>query len=117
MIPIWREYSRFSQLLQETSFTQHQKRIIELTDQHRLPAISWDPEFPKDGGLMSYSITVTTLDHYRQAAGYVDRILKGANPATCRSSKAPSLNSSSISRPSSRSALPSRDCFPDAPTR
>jgi putative ABC transport system substrate-binding protein len=58
----------------------HQKLIVELADRHRLPAISWLPEFPRDGGLMSYSVTVNTLDQYRQAAGYVDRVLKGAKP-------------------------------------
>jgi putative ABC transport system substrate-binding protein len=31
------------------------------------------------GGVM-YGVAVTTLDQYRQAAGYVDRILKGAKP-------------------------------------
>jgi putative tryptophan/tyrosine transport system substrate-binding protein len=56
------------------------KQIAELADRHRLPAISWDPQFPRVGGLMCYSITVTTLDQYRGAAGYVDRILKGAKP-------------------------------------
>jgi putative ABC transport system substrate-binding protein len=35
--------------------------------------------FPRDGGLMSYSID--SLDTYRQGASYIDRILKGANPA------------------------------------
>jgi putative tryptophan/tyrosine transport system substrate-binding protein len=65
-------------ILPTDTFTRlHQKLIIELAEQHRLPAISWDPEFPRAGGLMCYSVTVTTLDHYRQAAGYVDRILKG----------------------------------------
>ena len=60
--------------------TVHQKQIVELADKHRLPAISWDPEFARAGGLMYYSVTVTTLEQYRQAAGYVDRILKGAKP-------------------------------------
>jgi ABC-type uncharacterized transport system substrate-binding protein len=68
-------------ILPTGTFTRlHQKLIIELADRHRLPAISWDPEFPRVGGLMCYSVTVTTLDQYRQAAGYVDRILKGAKP-------------------------------------
>ena len=58
----------------------HQKQIVELADRHRLPAISWNPEFARVGGLMSYSVTVTTLEQYRQAAAYVDRILKGAKP-------------------------------------
>jgi putative ABC transport system substrate-binding protein len=54
--------------------------IIEMADRHRLPVISNDPEFPRIGGLMCYSTTVNTLDQYRQAAGYVDRILNGARP-------------------------------------
>jgi putative ABC transport system substrate-binding protein len=67
-------------ILPTDTFTQGQRPIVELANGHRLPATSWDPEFPKDGGLMCYSVTVTTLDHYRQAAGYVDRILKGTKP-------------------------------------
>jgi putative ABC transport system substrate-binding protein len=55
--------------------------IAEVAGRHRLPAISWNPEFPKDGGLMSYGVAINTLEQYRQAAGYVDRILKGAKPA------------------------------------
>ena len=55
-------------------------RSVTKADRHRLPAISWNPEFARVGGLMSYSVTVTTLEQYRQAAGYVDRILKGAKP-------------------------------------
>jgi putative tryptophan/tyrosine transport system substrate-binding protein len=64
----------------DTFTTLHQKQIVELAGRHRLPAISWNPVFARVGGLMSYSVTVTTLEQYRQAAAYVDRILKGAKP-------------------------------------
>jgi putative tryptophan/tyrosine transport system substrate-binding protein len=53
--------------------------IVELTARHRLPALYTTPAFVADGGLMSYGID--QLDPYRRAAGYVDRILKGAKPA------------------------------------
>jgi putative tryptophan/tyrosine transport system substrate-binding protein len=58
-----------------------QQLIAELASRHRLPAISWMPDFPKNGGLMSYGVTINFLDQYRRAAGYVDRILKGEKPA------------------------------------
>jgi putative tryptophan/tyrosine transport system substrate-binding protein len=58
-----------------------QQLIAELASRHRLPAISWMPDFPKNGGLMSYGATINFLDQYRRAAGYVDRILKGEKPA------------------------------------
>ena len=54
--------------------------IAELATRHRLPAISWDPVFPTSGGLMSYGATVNLPDQFRQAAAYVDRILKGSKP-------------------------------------
>jgi putative ABC transport system substrate-binding protein len=57
-----------------------QRQIAELAERHRLPAISSDPEFPRIGGLMCYSVTGSQLEQFRQAAGYVDRILKGAKP-------------------------------------
>jgi putative tryptophan/tyrosine transport system substrate-binding protein len=57
-----------------------QQLIAELASRHCLPAISWVPEFPKNGGLMSYDATINFLDQFRQAAGYVDRILKGEKP-------------------------------------
>ena len=68
-------------ILPTDTFTSlNQKQIVELADRHRLPAISWNPVFARVGGLMSYSVAVTTLEQYRQAAAYVDRILKGAKP-------------------------------------
>jgi putative ABC transport system substrate-binding protein len=55
------------------------KRIVELAIKHRLPAIYFQREFVDEGGLMSYG--TDTIDLYRRAAVYVDKILKGAKPA------------------------------------
>jgi putative ABC transport system substrate-binding protein len=57
----------------------NRKLIVALADRHRVPAIYAFRIIVNDGGLMSYGIDV--VDQYRQAAGYVDRILKGAKPA------------------------------------
>jgi putative ABC transport system substrate-binding protein len=54
------------------------KRIIDLTARNRLVAIYWTREFPEAGGLMSYGTNLDAL--WRQAATYVDKILKGARP-------------------------------------
>jgi putative ABC transport system substrate-binding protein len=55
-------------------------QIVGFPLQHRLPAMhAGRPQGPDKGGLMSYAASST--DNYRQAASYVDRILKGANPA------------------------------------
>jgi putative ABC transport system substrate-binding protein len=59
--------------------TSHPKQFVELAAKSRLPAIYWSPEFVEDGGLMTYSVSITDL--FRRAATYVDKILKGANPA------------------------------------
>ena len=56
----------------------HAKRIVELSTRNRLPAIYWTREFPDAGGLMSYGTNFDDL--WRQAATYVDKILKGAKP-------------------------------------
>ena len=57
----------------------NRQSIIALAARHRLPAIYPFRYFVAIGGLTSYGIDV--LDTYRQAASYVDRILKGAKPA------------------------------------
>ena len=54
-------------------------RVIELTAKRRLPAIYDNREFVNAGGLMSYG--TSNIATYRRAATYVDRILKGVNPA------------------------------------
>jgi putative ABC transport system substrate-binding protein len=50
-----------------------------MAERHRIPAIYSLLPFAKSGGLMSYG--TDTIDQYRQAASYIDRILKGAKPA------------------------------------
>ena len=44
-----------------------------------VPAISWQSQFVRDGGLLSYG--ADEVDTLRRAATYVDRILRGAKPA------------------------------------
>ena len=53
--------------------------IISLAARNRLPAIYTNKFFIAAGGLMSYGIVAA--DQYRQAALYVDRILRGAKPS------------------------------------
>jgi ABC-type uncharacterized transport system substrate-binding protein len=55
------------------------ERIVEVAARHRLPAMYAELEFTESGGLMAYGPSVA--DNFRRAAGYVDRILKGAKPA------------------------------------
>ena len=50
-----------------------------LAARHQLPAVYPLPYFARSGGLMSYG--PDSIDPYRRAAGYVDRILKGERPA------------------------------------
>jgi putative ABC transport system substrate-binding protein len=57
----------------------HRNRIVALASQYRLPAVYAFRYFATAGGLLSYGSD--TIDLYRRAAGYVDRILKGAKPA------------------------------------
>jgi putative ABC transport system substrate-binding protein len=53
--------------------------ILELTRGRHLPVFAQFREFVEAGGLMAYGPSLR--DMYRRAASYVDRILKGANPA------------------------------------
>jgi putative ABC transport system substrate-binding protein len=57
----------------------HRQQIITLAARYRLPAIHSERNFAVDGGLFSYGADY--VDHFRQAASYVDRILRGAKPA------------------------------------
>jgi putative ABC transport system substrate-binding protein len=57
----------------------HRNLIITLAARHQLPAVYPFPYFTHSGGLISYG--PDTVDPYRRAASYVDRILKGEKPA------------------------------------
>ena len=60
-------------------FSGERVRVIEMAAKSRLPTIFWTSAFVDVGGLMSYGTNVADLN--RRAAYYVDRILKGTNPA------------------------------------
>jgi putative tryptophan/tyrosine transport system substrate-binding protein len=57
----------------------HRELIVALAARHKLPAVYSQRPFVDAGGLISYGADF--IEQYRRAAGYVDRILKGAKPA------------------------------------
>jgi len=60
-------------------FTERQ-RVTALAREHQMPGIYSLREFTEAGGLMSYSAPIS--EQFRRAARYVEKILRGANPAT-----------------------------------
>jgi putative ABC transport system substrate-binding protein len=65
-------------VLADTFFTQQTRQIAELALRNRLPSIVSTREQAAAGGFMSYG--AGTLEFFRRAASYVDKILKGAKP-------------------------------------
>ena|SRR6266487_2646459 len=61
------------------TFFLHRKAIIDLAAAHRIAAVYDLQVFVEPGGLMSYGVNASEMQ--RRAAGYVDKILKGAKPA------------------------------------
>jgi putative tryptophan/tyrosine transport system substrate-binding protein len=59
-------------------FWNFRRDVVGLVNAARLPAIYPEREYADDGGLMAYGANVA--DNFRRAAGYVDRVLKGAKP-------------------------------------
>jgi putative ABC transport system substrate-binding protein len=56
----------------------HRAPVILAAARNNLPAVYYQSEFARDGGLLSYG--VDNVDNVRRAASYVDRILRGAKP-------------------------------------
>ena len=63
----------------EALLSSHRPPIISAAARHNVPAVYALSFFARDGGLLSYG--VDTVDTFRGAATYVDRILRGAKPA------------------------------------
>ena len=57
----------------------HSERILALAERYRLPALYPFRTFAAKGGLLTYGLDIPEI--YRQAAGYVDRILSGSRPS------------------------------------
>jgi len=74
-----REHAGALVTLADPFMNYHRRRIAELTEKHRLPAIYGFREYVDAGGLISYGANLS--DTFRRAAIYVDKILKGAKPA------------------------------------
>jgi putative ABC transport system substrate-binding protein len=66
-------------VLTSAMFVNERRRLVDLAAKNRLPAVYPWREGVDAGGLMSYGPNLA--DNYRRAAGYVDKILKGAKPA------------------------------------
>jgi putative ABC transport system substrate-binding protein len=66
------------------------QRVADLALKYKIPAASAVRWFAEEGGLMSYA--AAEADMYRQAATYVDRILKGAKPTELPVQQPPNLN-------------------------
>ena len=66
-------------VLADRVFLHNRKRIVEFATAHRLPTMNAYRELAESGGLMSFGPNYGVM--HRQAATYVDRILKGAKPA------------------------------------
>ena len=65
-------------ILADAYLLQQRSLIVTSAAKYRIPAIYPFPIFPAAGGLMSYGSNLA--EQFRQAAGYVDRILKGTHP-------------------------------------
>jgi putative tryptophan/tyrosine transport system substrate-binding protein len=64
--------------LPDSEFFNQRDHIIRLTAQARLPAVHWRKEWAESGGLVSYGLDNAAM--FREAAGYVHKILTGIKP-------------------------------------
>jgi putative ABC transport system substrate-binding protein len=102
-------------VIPDVTATVHRDLIIAFAAQHRLPAVYYSRMFVAASGLMSYGNDL--VDVFRQAAPYVDRILRGDKPADLPVHAATEFETSSTSKPRRRSASQCRPACLSRPTR
>ena len=64
--------------LPDSFLVTHRELIVRVLNSRGIPAVYAFRQFAKVGGLLSYGVDLT--EQYRQAASYIDRILRGAAP-------------------------------------
>jgi putative tryptophan/tyrosine transport system substrate-binding protein len=79
LIAIPKTYPEFVLVLNDTFMFTYRKLIVGALKRAHLPSICGFREYVDDGGLISYGPSIA--ETYRRAAGYVDKILKGARPS------------------------------------
>jgi putative ABC transport system substrate-binding protein len=78
LVAMTRERAGALIVLPDTFFGAQARQIAELAVKNRLPTMFWSRGLAEAGGLMSYGQNNT--EHFRRAATYVDKILKGTKP-------------------------------------
>jgi ABC-type uncharacterized transport system substrate-binding protein len=66
-------------VIADTFLVSHREPIVSTAARNNIPAVYFHAVFAREGGLLSYG--PDNVDIFRRAATYVDRILRGANPA------------------------------------
>lgn len=73
-----RAHAQALYVIEDALFDTHRPVFLKLASRARLPIAYWARTWPDEGGLMSYGPAYSDL--FRGLAGFVDKILKGANP-------------------------------------
>jgi putative tryptophan/tyrosine transport system substrate-binding protein len=102
-------------LMSDSFVSNHMSLINSLATQERVPSVSWHPDFPQNGGLLSYG--ADTRDIYRRAASYVDRVLSGENPGQLPVQAATKFIMVVNLRTAKSSMFPYQPAFLPSPTR
>src|SRR5262249_49745501 len=78
IMALWRGPGGSLVVIPDIFMIAHRVPILLAAARNNVPAVYWTSYFARDGGLLSYG--VDTVDLFRRAATYVDRILRGTKP-------------------------------------